>query len=86
MNRGTNDKCFICGNKDHFVKDCNYEDTYVCNYCDKEFSDEVKCERHKILANINICFRCGRDSHYINDCYAKTTINGGTIDYSTDGQ
>lgn len=32
----------------------------------------------------NICFRCGRDTHYINDCYAKTTINGDTIDDSTD--
>jgi hypothetical protein len=88
MNRGTTDKCFICGNKDHFAKDCNYEDkdTYVCNYCDKEFSDEVKCERHTNTCKYkkNICLRCGRDSHYINDCYAKTTINGDTIDDSTD--
>ena len=48
MNRGTTDKCFICGEKGHFANNCNddsnYEDIWICEYCDKEFTDENKCQ------------------------------------------
>ena len=28
----------------------------------------------------NLCTRCGRNTHFVKDCYAKTDIDGNTID------
>ena len=58
MNRGTTDKCFLCGEKGHFAKNCNdncnYEDVWICEYCDKEFTDPDKCHLHENKCNLKI--------------------------------
>ena len=79
MNRGTTDKCFLCGEKDHFAKDCdtNYEDICVCEYCDKEFTDENKCQLHENkckLENLNKL-----KIKFINICKKYDKMNNNII-------
>jgi hypothetical protein len=60
MNNGTNDKCFICGKKGHFAKECEeyeeceeceeyeeYEEVWCCEYCGKEFNSNKGCLFHE---------------------------------------
>ena len=49
MINGSTDKCFLCCEKGHFAKDCNdnYKNVWICEYCDKEFTDENKCQLHE---------------------------------------
>jgi hypothetical protein len=62
-------------------------DVWVCEYCDKEFMDEQKCEYHEKYCNSKKskrivhesddgCFRCGREGHYASSCYASKHIKG----------
>ena len=70
-------------------KECKEEIIWCCEYCDKEFIDEKKCEYHEKNCKYNnedsesedecddvICFRCGREGHYANSCYASKHIRG----------
>ena len=60
ISNSTNNRCFICSKYGHFAKECNYkhesddsdesDDSYIvwcCEYCDKEFETEQKCEYHQ---------------------------------------
>ena len=96
---GAKDCCTQCGRKGHFIKDCyaktdvsgnSFEDEdesdgdqYVCEKCEKEFSDVEECEKHERKCGRSkkqACYRCGRQGHYSPDCYASTHRNGYELD------
>jgi len=64
MKNCSNDNCFKCGNKGHFAKDCEeiscweteseeeYEMVWVCEYCEKQFIEEKKCEYHEKYCSV----------------------------------
>ena len=100
MSNGTNDKCFICSKEGHFAKDCeenecwetesdSSENIWCCYYCEKEFTDENKCDYHVKFCKYeseeenesddDCCFRCGREGHFASSCYASRDIEGNYL-------
>jgi hypothetical protein len=90
ISNSNNNRCFTCGKKGHFAKECKYNDydndsdnesdiIWCCSYCNKEFEDENKCEYHENNCkrkHNTTCFRCGREGHYSSFCYASKHIKG----------
>ena len=74
MLNSSTDKCYICGETNHFAKNC-YQD-----------EDNILEEFENLLINNDLCFRCYRKGHYAAECYAKTTITGEEIDDSSDDE
>lgn len=71
MINGSTDKCYICGENDHFAKDCYQDDNNIF-------------ESKNLLINDDLCFRCHRRGHYASECYAKTIIETNKIEDSSD--
>jgi len=87
ISNSINNRCFKCGKEGHFAKNCcsdNFEDSedselhdiWCCEYCDREFEDEVKCDYHERYCKFknkekinNSCYKCGKYGHYANNCW-----------------
>ena len=62
----------------------------TCPYCEKEFTDQKKCDYHVKFCKYesekeseseeendnDCCFRCGREGHFASSCYASRHIKG----------
>ena len=75
--------CLRCGSSKHFVKQCtaNWECekcSFIGTYKQVE-RHEKQCRRKRRRKS---CARCGRDSHSESSCYAKTTVDGDSLDSS----
>lgn len=42
-------------------------------------TNNINYDKHNYKSK-NTCFRCGREGHYADSCYAKTDVNGDSID------
>lgn len=46
-------------------------------------NNSLQILQKEIWHSKNVCTRCGRNSHFVKDCYAKTDIDGNTIEDET---
>jgi len=68
--------CWETDDDDDDDDDDDYEEFWECEYCGKDFTEEIKCVSHEKYCNSSGCFRCGRDGHYASSCYASKHVNG----------
>lgn len=83
MINGSEDKCYNCGNFDHFIKDCPKETDYVIVSEPKKkkgffekFLSGISEIIEDYITNDKICSRCGRNSHTVRNCFAQTHFSG----------
>lgn len=62
MSNGTNNKCFKCGSKDHFAKDCikmlektrdKTVEMFSCKFCFKKYKNKSNCNKHEDVCDKN---------------------------------
>lgn len=90
MLNGATNKCYLCGNNNHFAKDCptkNNNTNYLSglyNSVSTFFSNLITSSNkldysYEVDDADNKCYRCGKPGHWANECYAKTDINGNVL-------
>lgn len=71
----SSDKCFKCGEKGHFAKDCKEEDEdedeITCFNCGLKGHLYTECYRKK---SVITCFNCGLKGHLSTECYRKNPV------------
>jgi len=87
------DKCYICGDKEHFANECKKENDKCNCISSYYFPHRVKkCainkafetidlfyDEHKDIEKLKLCKRCGRNNHIQEKCFAKTHLKGYKI-------
>jgi hypothetical protein len=71
------------------LEELEYEEVWCCEYCNQEYLSSLECLKHENKckykkAQKNCCYKCGRSGHYSSNCYAKTHIDGTSLDDEDD--
>lgn len=80
--------CKDCKEQDYNSSNESEENViWCCEYCDKEFEDEEKCEyqerycKKKNYSNSgNSCFKCGKYGHFANNCWSNKSSSSKRCD------
>lgn len=90
----SNDSCFRCGSKGHYIEECldqksvdSENDDDINETIGEVYNDSSMKLKHRKNYGTNYrqrprCHRCGRNNHSRKDCYAKTNVHGERISLS----